>query len=120
MNFSAERGRSLWADPDARAVVCIMAAGTALVATAVGGVPEIVEHGRTGLLVPPRDPAALASALAELLIDPQRRAQLADAASERINEFTIESVASRFVNLYEELVAGAGNSGQTQSSAIAV
>jgi glycosyltransferase involved in cell wall biosynthesis len=97
-----------------------MAAGTALVATAVGGVPEIVEHGRTGLLVPPRDPAALAAALTELLVDPRRRAQLADAASERINEFTIESVAGRFVDLYEELVAGAANSGQTQSSAIAV
>lgn len=97
-----------------------MAAGTALVATAVGGVPEIVEHGRTGLLVQPRDPAALAAALAELLADPQRRAQLAEAASERINEFTIESVTGRFVKLYEELVAAAADSGQTQSSAIAV
>ena len=37
-----------------------MAAGTALVATSVGGLPEVVDHGRTGLLVPPRDPAALA------------------------------------------------------------
>jgi glycosyltransferase involved in cell wall biosynthesis len=93
-----------------------MAAGTPLVATAVGGVPEIVEHDRTGLLVAPRDPAALAAALMELLVDPRRRAQLADAASERINEFTIQSVAGRFVNLYEELVAGAA----TQRSAIAV
>jgi glycosyltransferase involved in cell wall biosynthesis len=86
-----------------------MAARTALVATSVGGLPEVVEHGRTGLLVPPRDPAALADAIAELLGDPERREQLATAAAERMGEFTIESVARRFASLYETLVAQAGH-----------
>jgi glycosyltransferase involved in cell wall biosynthesis len=81
-----------------------MAAHTALVATSVGGIPEVVENGATGLLVPPRDPVALADALAGLLSDPARREQLARAAAERLEEFTIASVALRFASLYEQLL----------------
>jgi len=86
-----------------------MAARTALVATDVGGVPEVVENGSTGLLVPPRDPAALADALVRLLADPAYRYRLASAAAERIDEFTIESVALRFASLYEQLTAEASD-----------
>jgi glycosyltransferase involved in cell wall biosynthesis len=88
-----------------------MAAGTPLVATSVGGVPEVVEDGTTGLLVPARDPTALAGAIAELLSDPQLRERLAVAAAERIDEFTIESVALRFASMYETLVTQAARSG---------
>jgi glycosyltransferase involved in cell wall biosynthesis len=80
-----------------------MATDTALVATSVGGLPEIVENGKTGLLVPPRDPAALGDAIAGLLADPATRNRLAAAAAERADEFTIESVAGRFAELYETL-----------------
>jgi glycosyltransferase involved in cell wall biosynthesis len=82
-----------------------MAAGTPLVATNVGGLAEVVEHGRTGILVPPRDPGALASAIADLLSDPDRRAQLAGAAAERGALFTIEAVAGRFADLYDALLS---------------
>jgi glycosyltransferase involved in cell wall biosynthesis len=84
-----------------------MANRTPLVATAVGGLPDIVDHGRTGLLVPRRDPVALADALAGLLTDPERRERLAAAAQAKLAEFTIEAVAERFAELYERLVAEA-------------
>jgi glycosyltransferase involved in cell wall biosynthesis len=96
-----------------------LAAGTPLVATSVGGVPEIIEHGRTGMLVPPGVPVALAAALASLLASPERRTELARAASERIDEFTIEAVADRFVGLYEALVGEAAGTGRLRPSPIA-
>jgi glycosyltransferase involved in cell wall biosynthesis/peptidoglycan/xylan/chitin deacetylase (PgdA/CDA1 family) len=84
-----------------------MAAAVPLVATAVGGLREIVEAGRTGLLVPPRDPPALATALRSLLADPELRRRIATAAGERTGEFTIDAITRRFAELYEELVAEA-------------
>ncbi len=86
---------------------CI-ANGTPLVATRVGGLPDIVEDGRTGRLIPPRDPPALAAAIVELLRDPARRAQMARAAAQRLDEFTIETASRRFATLYETLAAEAG------------
>jgi glycosyltransferase involved in cell wall biosynthesis len=82
-----------------------MATGTPVVATNVGGLPEIVENDRTGLLVPPRDPTALAAAISALLADPERGRRLAATAAERMHEFTIETVAHRFADLYEQLVS---------------
>ncbi|MDQ2759227.1 MAG: glycosyltransferase, partial [Actinomycetota bacterium] len=81
---------------------------TPLVATAVGGLLDIIEDGRTGLLVPPRDPAALAAALVSLLTDPVRRDRLATAAADRWEEFTIEAAVRRFARLYETLAAESG------------
>jgi glycosyltransferase involved in cell wall biosynthesis len=78
---------------------------TPLVATAVGGLPDIIDDGRTGRLVPPRDPAALAGAIIELLSDPERRAAIAAAAAEGEDEFTIATATRRFVALYEQLTA---------------
>ncbi len=57
-----------------------MVAGVPIVASRVGGIPEIVSHQETALLVPPSEPAALAGALAQLLADPAQRRQLAEAA----------------------------------------
>ncbi len=68
------------------AVAEAMAAGVPVVATRVGGVPECVEEGRTGLLVPPRRPPALAAALASLLRDPSRRRAMGEAARARVIE----------------------------------
>jgi glycosyltransferase involved in cell wall biosynthesis len=82
-----------------------MAAGTPLVATDVGGLPEIVEQGRTGILVPRRDPSALGAAIAGLLADPERGRELAAAAAQRSEQFTIEAVSRRFADLYDELLA---------------
>lgn len=80
---------------------------TPLVATAVGGLPDIIEDGRTGRLVPPRDPRALATAIVELLSDPAQRAEIVAAAAQRAEEFTIATATSRFAALYERLAADA-------------
>jgi glycosyltransferase involved in cell wall biosynthesis len=80
-----------------------MASGTPLIATAVGGLPDIVEHGRTGVLVPRRDSAALADAVADLLGDSERRGRFGAAARERIEQFTIQTTAARFAELYDAL-----------------
>ena len=84
-----------------------MAHDAPLVATAVGGVPDAIEDGVSGVLVPRRDPRALAGALTELLADPARRASLSAAGRQRLGEFTIGAVANRFADLYEDLVAAA-------------
>ncbi|PTM41750.1 glycosyl transferase family 4 [Bosea sp. 124] len=57
-----------------------MAAGRAVVASSAGGMAEMIEHGRTGLLVPPRDPKAIAAALIHLLRDPELAAEMGRAA----------------------------------------
>ncbi len=88
------------------ALECINA-GTPLVATAVGGLPEVIEDGRTGLLVPPRDPQALANAIARVLTDRGLAHAFSSALARKRNDFTLESVADRFADLYDELVSEA-------------
>ncbi len=83
-----------------------MEAGLPVVATRVGGVPDLIEPGIHGLLVERRDPAALAGALAELLEDPQRRARMGAAARDRRRaEFDLGLMVRRVEDLYEELYA---------------
>ena len=65
-------------------VIEAMAFGRPVVATAVGGIPQLVEDGRTGFLVPPGDPAALRDALERVLGDRELRARLGEAGRERI------------------------------------
>lgn len=80
-----------------------MAQAKPVVASAVGGTPELVIHGETGLLVPPGDPAALARALTELLDDPARAAALGEAGRERVlRDFRAEAAAAQILRLYED------------------
>ncbi|HET9471952.1 MAG TPA: glycosyltransferase family 4 protein, partial [Usitatibacter sp.] len=73
-----------------------MAAGCAVVATRVGGIPDLVEDGVNGLLVPPRDPAALARALRTLLDDPELASRLGRAARATVAErYTLELALER-------------------------
>jgi glycosyltransferase involved in cell wall biosynthesis len=76
------------------------AAGLPVVATAVGGVPEVVHDGRTGLLVAPRDPRALADAIVELLGNPTRRSEMAAAARSAALEFHIDRTVERTMDAY--------------------
>lgn len=79
-----------------------MRAGQAAVATRVGGIPELIEDGREGLLVPPREPGQLAAALASLLEDPARRRAMGQAARERfLNLFTVEKMVDQLTEIYE-------------------
>jgi glycosyltransferase involved in cell wall biosynthesis len=63
-----------------------MAAGLGCIATRVGSIPEILDHGRTGWIVPPGDPAALAEALRDALADPQRTREIGGRAREVVRE----------------------------------
>ncbi|MGH3005481.1 MAG: glycosyltransferase family 4 protein [Gaiellaceae bacterium] len=89
------------------AVMEAMAAGLPVVATRVGGVPELVVDGETGLVVEPEDAPALARALESLAARPERRRALGQAGAQRIETyFSSEGVARRMVGLYEELCGG--------------
>ncbi|MBX9622436.1 MAG: glycosyltransferase family 4 protein [Gemmataceae bacterium] len=77
------------------------AAGVPVVATAVGGTPEVVADGETGLLVPPGDPAALAEMLLTLLRDPALRSRMGAAGRRRMRErFTFEAQAKAYLDLF--------------------
>jgi starch synthase len=86
-----------------------MACGTAVVASRVGGIPEVVADGQTGLLVPPDDPAALAAALNALITDPGRAAELGRQGRVRtVAEFSWAKIAAQTAQLYETLAGRAG------------
>jgi alpha-maltose-1-phosphate synthase len=81
-----------------------MACGTAVVGSSVGGIPEVVADGRTGLLVAPGDPLGLAEALAALTADPARAAAMGYYGRQRaIEEFSWASIAAQTAALYYEL-----------------
>lgn len=82
-----------------------MAAGTPIVATDVGGIPDAVRHEETGLLVPPSNPAALGEALERLLADPALRARMGSAGRHRADqEFRAAHVIPQLEGVYQRLV----------------
>ena len=90
-----------WEEPCGDVFVQALASGLPIVATNVGGIPEMVEHGENGLLVPPRDPAALASAIRHLVDRPELRARMgrqnrADAEA----RLSWERVVVRYLSIY--------------------
>jgi glycosyltransferase involved in cell wall biosynthesis len=88
-----------------RVLIEAMAMGNAVVATDAGGVPEIVDHGKTGLLVPPANPEAIADAVLTLLADPARSAQLGAAGRRRAEaEFSLTHHVQAIEALYEEIL----------------
>jgi alpha-maltose-1-phosphate synthase len=83
-----------------------MACGTAVVASHVGGIPEVVANGETGLLVPPDEPEALADALNALARDPERAKAMGQAGRQRaISEFDWTSIALQTAKLYQQVAA---------------
>jgi glycosyltransferase involved in cell wall biosynthesis len=93
-----------WTEGLPVAVLEAMAQRRPVVATPVGGTPEVVADGETGLLVPPRDPAALAAAIRELLADPERRRRMGEAGYRRAAErFSAEAMTKRLLELYDRV-----------------
>lgn len=85
-----------------------MAEARAVIATSVGGTPEAVLDGETGLLVSPGDPDGLAGALDRLSADPDLRASMGDAGYARVARlFTTERMVSRTLVFYEDVLGGA-------------
>lgn len=75
-----------------------------VVATPVGGIPEVVHSGQHGLLVPVQDPQALAAAITEMVTDPEGRRALGEAAYQRVREtFSFEAMTRQYDALYYSL-----------------
>jgi glycosyltransferase involved in cell wall biosynthesis len=97
------------AEPCGRVLFEAMACGTAVVGTNTGGTPEIVRDGREGLLVPPRDPAALALAIGRLVADRALRERLGAAGAERARaEFAASTYVRRMVAVYAAVLGRRG------------
>ena len=92
-------------DPFPLVTLEVMEAGRPVVGSAVGGIPEAIEDGRTGLLVPPREPAALAAALGRLLDEPRLRFEMGAAGRARAHRlFSPEVIAGQYAELYRRLI----------------
>lgn len=86
-------------------VLDAMALGKPVVATSAGGIPETVQDGITGLLVPPRDPVALAQAIRYLLQHPELQAQFGKAGRQRVEQaFTAQRMAQQTMQVYHQLM----------------
>ncbi len=87
-----------------RAVIEAMACGVAPIVTNVGGLPELVEQGKSGLVIPPDDPAALAGAVMDLFSHPEKKKAFGLAAQERIGtHFNIDRTVAETIKVFEEL-----------------
>lgn len=114
-NVAAElRGIDIFVHPSLseglpNAVMEAMASGCAVIASRVGGCPELIQHGVDGLLVKPGDLDDLAMQLGALIDDPVARAKLAAAATERMRrDFSLEASARRLEQIYESYLARMG------------
>jgi glycosyltransferase involved in cell wall biosynthesis len=86
-----------------------MTFGCPSVATRVGGIPEVVVDGETGVLVPSGDPEVLARAVDTLLRDRRRRTALGEAARRRAREhFSAERIVPRYLDYYRRVCGAAG------------
>jgi len=90
-----------------RVLVMAMALGKPIVATKVGGVPELLGEGDAGVLVPPGDPRALADAICALLENPARAHALGEAGRRRAPRYSVETMVSALAKLYQEVADGA-------------
>lgn len=82
-----------------------MACGKPVVGTRAGGIPEVIDDGVTGEVVPAKDPKAMAKAIVGLLRDPERRARMGAAGLERVRDrFTVERMVSGTRRVYEKAV----------------
>jgi glycosyltransferase involved in cell wall biosynthesis len=80
-----------------------MAAGTPVVATCSGGPQEIIENGRSGLLVPVHDPQAMAEAVNRIAFDPPFAARLAGCALDRVRtRYTLQTMLTAYEKLFQE------------------
>ena len=97
---------SRWPEGFGLTLIEAMAAGKSVVGTRMGAVSEIIEHGRSGWLVPPEDPSALADGIAHLLRDRATASQLGRQAQARVREaFNLERMVNEIEAVYRKVVA---------------
>ena len=97
---------SIYPEAFGRVIVEAQASGVPVVATKVGGIVDIIDEGVTGLMVPPRDPSAMAEAIIKLIKDPQLRKQLSENAYKKVQDkFNVELMVKRTLDVYKEAVS---------------
>lgn len=98
------------------AICAGLAAGLPIVATRVGGLPEVIRNGVSGILIPPRNPGAFAEAVIRLAGDEKERRRLGTAAQRFIDEeYSLQAATRRVERVYEEVLSrGANGSGRRQ------
>jgi len=101
---------SVWHEPLGLVAVEAMLVGRPVVASDVGGLRDVVQHGYNGFVVPPGDSDALASALDKLVADPALRRRLGEAGRDSARRFEAASVAPRIVEVYEDVLLHRGAS----------
>ena len=87
-----------------RVLVEAMAAGKPVVASRVGGIPDLVRHDVTGYLVPPADEKALAEGIKKLLDDPEKAKQMGQRGKEHCRQFSLEAMVEKLDNLYSDIM----------------
>jgi len=94
------------AEPFGLVLVEAMSLGKPVVAIAAGGPLEIVEHGRTGLLVPPQNPQEMAAAIGQLLTSPETRDEMGSRGESKYRgEFTVERMTEQTIGVYRRVLA---------------
>jgi glycosyltransferase involved in cell wall biosynthesis len=88
-----------------RVLVEAMAAGLPIVASRVGGIPDLVKHGENGLLVPPANAGALEQAISDLLSDKAKRKRMGETGKRMCRPYSIEAMVDKIDNLYSRLLA---------------
>jgi glycosyltransferase involved in cell wall biosynthesis len=93
-----------------------MLVGRPVVASDVGGLRDVVQHGSTGLMVPPGDPGALAGALDSLLEDPALRQRMGEAGRTRARQFEVAAVGPRVVEVFEDVLLRPRTASRTKTT----
>ena len=106
------------ADPAPLVLTEAREAGCAIVATAVDGIPELLDGGAAGVLVPPRDPKALAAAIVRLLDAPGEIDIWRARARRNLGPFTVERVARETTAIYRELVSSPASAPPSDSDPV--
>ncbi len=97
---------SLWDEPFGNVTIEAMMRGTAVIASAVGAQPEIIDEGITGFLVPPKDASALAKALLLLLGNKALAEQIGLAARQKaLTDFSEDKYTTNFIKIYEDILS---------------
>jgi glycosyltransferase involved in cell wall biosynthesis len=104
------------ADNSPLTILEAMACKTPVVATVVGGIPEIVRHGHTGLLSPPRDAESLARCLDASLSNPSHTAEMVERAYKRVlKDFSLDQMLDNYESIYSQTISGFGRQLMTAS-----
>jgi glycosyltransferase involved in cell wall biosynthesis len=97
-----------------RVLVEAMATGLPIVASSVGGIPDLVKDGENGLLVPPADASALEKAFSDLLTDKEKRNRMGEAGKKMCLPYSAEAMVEQIDDLYKDLLEKYSNNRATQ------